>query len=208
MQVEPIFRGVLFASGVAMFAIRIYHQRKVHGQTGTLLPEEPQRGLLFGGLAALCTIGFGAAYIVKPGWPAWAFALPFPAALRGLGVLLLAGGLGLLFLAHHYLALNFSSFVRVRDEHTLVEDGPYRWIRHPIYTAYMMSYVGGGLVSGNWVLTLVATLLFATMVALRVGGEEEAMLGEFGARYEAYMQRTGRFLPRWGGGAHRKDDVA
>jgi protein-S-isoprenylcysteine O-methyltransferase Ste14 len=196
MASEPIFRTVFILAGVVMFAIRLYYQGKVLGEGGTVLPEEPQRGLLFGGLAALCTIGFGAAYIVKPGWPGWAFALPFPVAIRWLGVLLLAGGLGLLFLAHHYLALDFSSYVRVRDEHTLVEEGPYRWIRHPIYTAYGLSYVGGGLVSGNWVLTLVPTLLFATMVALRVGGEEEAMLGGFGEQYEAYMQRTGRFLPR------------
>jgi protein-S-isoprenylcysteine O-methyltransferase Ste14 len=207
MLSESIFRAVFIVAGVVMFVIRLYYQRKVFGERGTLLPPEPQRGLRYGAVAALCALGFGAAYIVKPGWPAWAFALPFPTALRVLGALLLAGGLALLFLAHHYLALNFSSYVRVREEHTLVEDGPYRWIRHPIYTAYVMSYVGGGLVSGNWVLTLVPTVMFALMIALRVGQEEAAMLAEFGEQYRAYMQRTGRFLPRWGGGGPARSDV-
>jgi protein-S-isoprenylcysteine O-methyltransferase Ste14 len=59
-----------------------------------------------------------------------------------------------------------------------------------------MSYVGGGLVSGNWVLTVVPVVMFATMIAQRVDGEEAAMLAEFSEEYEAYMQRTGRFLPR------------
>jgi protein-S-isoprenylcysteine O-methyltransferase Ste14 len=193
---ESFFRAAFVISGMVMFAIRIYYQRTVYAQGGTLRSEEPERGLLFGAPAALCVLVFGAAYIIKPGWPAWAFAVHFPTPLRVLGVPLLAGGLALLFLAHHYLALNFSSFVRVREGHTLVEDGPYRWVRHPIYLAYMMNYVGGGLVSGNWVLTFVPGLLFATMIALRVGQEEAELAAEFGERYEAYKERTGRFVPR------------
>lgn len=196
MPSESFFRTVFILSGVAMFAIRLYYQRKVRGETGSLMPPGPQRGLQYGALAAIVALGFGALYIVRPGWPAWAFAWPLPVALRALGVVMLACGVALLFLAHHYLALNFSSYVRVREEHTLIQDGPYRTIRHPIYTAYFLNYVGGGLVSGNWVLASVPVLLFATMVAQRVGGEEAAMLGQFGDEYRAYMQRTGRFLPR------------
>jgi len=203
---ESFFRAAFLISGMVMFAIRLYYQGKVYAQGGTLRSEEPERGLLFGAPAALFVLVFGTAYIIKPGWPAWAFALRFPTALRVLGVPLLASGLALLFVAHRHLGPNFSSLVRVREGHTLVEDGPYRWIRHPIYMAYVLNYVGGGLVSGNWVLALVPTVLFAVMVALRVGQEEAALVAQFGEQYEAYMRRTGRFVPRWGGAGARGDE--
>lgn len=76
-----------------------------------------------------------------------------------------------------------------------VESGPYRWIRHPIYTAYIINYVGGGLLAGNWVLTLIPVLLFGVLVALKVENEEQAMLEQFGQVYADYKQRTGRLLP-------------
>jgi protein-S-isoprenylcysteine O-methyltransferase Ste14 len=78
----------------------------------------------------------------------------------------------------------------------LVETGPYRWIRHPIYLAYLLNYVGGGLLAGNWVLTGVPVTMFAIVVIVRIGQEERVMTNLFGQQYIAYMKRTGRLLPR------------
>jgi len=198
MEAERWFRAAFVASGVGLFAIRIYYQAKVRKEAGHSLRQQGERGMLFGGLAAVVTITFGLVHIFFPGRPEWAYALHYPDAVRWAGVILLSSGVLLLFLAQHHLALNFSSFVRVREGHTLVQSGPYRWIRHPIYTAYFMNYVGGGLVSANWVLTFVPFLFFAAMIALRVGEEERMMIGQLGERYEQYMRRTGRLVPRLG----------
>ena len=75
--------------------------------------------------------------------------------------------------------------------------GPYRWIRHPIYSAYLLNYAGGGLLSGNLVLTFVPVVMYAILVAIRMGQEEEVLLDMFGQEYRQYMQSTGRLLPRF-----------
>jgi protein-S-isoprenylcysteine O-methyltransferase Ste14 len=69
-------------------------------------------------------------------------------------------------------------------------------IRHPIYTAYLLNYAGGGLLSGNVVLTVVPVLMFAIMISIRMGQEENVLVEIFAQKYREYMNRTGRLLPR------------
>lgn len=201
MDTESLFRAIFIGSGLVMMAIRIYYQAKVRAETGRTAARDSGPSLLFGAVAAVVTLAFGIQYMFFPGTCRWAYAIRYPDALRWTGVVLLGGGEALLALAHHHLGKNFSSLVRVREGHALVESGPYRWIRHPIYTAYVMNYIGGGLVSANLILTLVPVLCFGAMIALRVGDEERAMIETFGEEYELYIRRTGRFLPRFGIGS-------
>lgn len=169
MHSESVLRALFAGSAIALLAIRIRFQRSVESETVRLLGRQRERGLVFGAAAALVAWCFGMSHVYLPGRPAWAYAVAFPLPVRWLGAFLLLGGVMLLHLAHRHLALNPSSFVRVREGHTLVQTGPYRWIRHPIYTAYFMSYLGGGLVTGNWVLAAVPFLTYAAMIGRRGG---------------------------------------
>lgn len=83
-----------------------------------------------------------------------------------------------------------------KDDQQLVQTGPYHYMRHPIYTAYLINYLAGGLISSNIVLTVVPLLMYAVLVALRLKQEEAVMIGEFGADYIEYRQHTGALLPR------------
>jgi protein-S-isoprenylcysteine O-methyltransferase Ste14 len=85
--------------------------------------------------------------------------------------------------------------VVTRREHTLVTDGPYRWVRHPFYDAVGLSVLANSLVAANWFLFLTGGLLFLLLI-VRTRTEEERLLARFGDSYRAYMKRTGRFLPR------------
>ena len=198
MDTSNLFRAIFIGSGLVMMAIRVYYQAQVRTEAGRAAAKDSGPSLLFGAVAAVVTLAFGIQYIFFPGTCRWAYTIRYPDAARWAGVVLLCGGEALLALAHHHLGKNFYSLVRVREGHALVESGPYRWIRHPIYTAYVMNYVGGGLVSANLVLTFVPVLCFGAMIALRVGDEERTMMEAFGEEYEAYMRHTGRFLPRFG----------
>ncbi|MGB2894776.1 MAG: isoprenylcysteine carboxylmethyltransferase family protein [Anaerolineales bacterium] len=196
MDQEIIFRILFILSGVAMFAVRIYYQSKVRGDLRRSEMRDSGARLIPGSIAAIVTIIFGAEYILFPGTFSWAYSIHFPTWLRYFGVVLLTAGISVLWLAHHHLGKSFHSLVVLKEDQELVQSGPYRFIRHPIYSAYFMNYIGGGLLASNWVLTLIPIVFFGIFIALRIEGEEKTMIDKFGDRYARYMKHTGRFLPK------------
>lgn len=93
------------------------------------------------------------------------------------------------------LGKEWSPYLHLREDHELVMDGPYRWIRHPIYAAGFAFRSALILESANLVIALPCIALMG-LVYPRVRKEEAMMIERFGDRYRAYMARTGRFLPR------------
>lgn len=139
--------------------------------------------------------------------PAWLYigtpfitfaSLDAPWAVRIAGVLVAGLGLGLLWWVHRTLGRNFSPWLELRDEHTLVTAGPYARIRHPMYTAGFLLAVSYGLISANVIMATVPLLGLVPLVLVRIPDEEAMMLARFGDAYRAYMARTGRLLPRLG----------
>jgi len=188
------FRVLFILAALAMTAIRVYYQSKILPERDRTAVTGSNWRLIPGAIAALVTLVFGLEYILMPGTLSWAYG-QYPAWLRWLGALFLAAGVVLLGWAHHHLGKSFHSLVVRKTDQSLVDSGPYEAIRHPIYTAYMLNYIGGGLLASNVVLTLIPGPLFALMISFRIGEEESAMLAQFGARYLDYMKKTGRFIP-------------
>lgn len=195
MTHETVFRALFILAFIFMLGIRLYYQSKVLHNRNRLDIRENILSLAAGSIAALTTIIFGAEYIFFPGSFPFTYILPYPAWLRWLGAIFLAGGIFLLWSAHHHLNKNFHSLVVSKQQQSLVESGPYRRIRHPIYTSYIINYIGGGLLSGSLVLTIVPVIMFSLMIASRLGREEALLSERFGQDYLDYMQRTGRLLP-------------
>ena len=196
MNTEIIFRALFILAFIAMLSIRIYYQSMVLHDQGKFEMKEGKLSLIAGSIAALTTLVFGSEYIFFPGFFTFAYVLHYPEWLRWLGALALAGGIVLLGVSHHHLGKSFHSFVGSKEAHVLVETGPYRWIRHPIYLAFLVNYVGGGLLSGNLVLTFVPVTMFAILTLLRMRKEEKLLVDLFGQRYVEYLEHTGRLLPR------------
>jgi len=196
MKLETIFRGLFILSFLAMSAIRGYYQSRLLKDDNPLDFKEGRLSLIAGSIAALTTILFGAAYIFAPGAFPFAYAVQYPDWLRWLGASFLLVGILLLWSAHHHLGLSFHSLVGSKERQELVQTGPYAWIRHPIYTAYLLSYPGGGLLAGNIILTIIPTMMFALLVMIRMPQEEAVLRKRFGQAYADYMTRTGRLLPQ------------
>lgn len=196
MDNEKIFRTLFALAFVAMMAIRIIYQSRVLRDKGQIEVREGYLSLIAGSVAALTTVVFGAEYLFFPGFFSFAYALHYLNWVRWLGGLLLALGIALLGFSHYHLGSSFHSLVVSKENQVLVRTGPYRWIRHPIYTAYLMNYLGGGLLAGNLMLTLVPVTMYAILVASRMGREEEVMRENFGQAYTEYEARTGRLCPR------------
>lgn len=135
-------------------------------------------------------------YALVPQWIAWA-QLDLPPWLRWVGVAFGLGSLSLLAWSDHHLGANFSPTLRVRDKHTLVQTGPYRRIRHPIYTSGIFFMIAMLLVSSNWFVGLCWSGVLV-LYAHRIPREESMMLDSFGDEYRQYMNKTGRLLPKIG----------
>lgn len=171
-----------------------YHRFRAH--TGEKLDRWQEGALILFGLRllGLAMLACGLVWLIEPGWLAWA-AWPLPAWLRWAGVALAAGGGVLMSWTMHNLGKNLTDTVVTRREHALVTTGPYRWIRHPFYTACLLGVAGGSLMMANWLVMLLG-VLGAALLYTRTKKEEENLIKRFGDAYRQYMQRVGRFLPR------------
>jgi protein-S-isoprenylcysteine O-methyltransferase Ste14 len=148
----------------------------------------------------LALIAFFVLYVVNPAWLSW-FSIALPSGVRWLGAGLGAAGLILLVWVHQTLGKYWSATLQLKKEHALVTSGPYRWVRHPMYTALVLLFVGLFLVSALWLFLLL--VVASVLLFCRVIDKEEAMMVEqFGEEYRRYMERTGRFLPCF---VHRSD---
>jgi len=139
------------------------------------------------------------AYMINPALLSWA-EMSLPEWLQWVGLVLGLISLPLLWWIHWALGSNFSSTLHVREEHTLVTNGPYHWVRHPMYTDFYMFLTSILLLTGNWFIGGVMLVALTLIVVTRVKNEEAAMIEKFGDKYRQYMKCTGRFLPPIGAG--------
>ena len=194
--IDLIFRIILGISFLILLGIRLTIQSKVLKEERVI--TENKLSLVSGSIAALTSLIFGAEYLFFPGTFRFSYMLEYPLWLRWLGVVILIIGLIIFFLAHYHLGRNFYSLVAVKEEQKLVTSGPYRWIRHPIYTGYILTYLAGGLIASNQVLTFVPVIFFSLMIINRIPREEAVMREEFGQDYLDMEAYTGRLLPKLG----------
>jgi protein-S-isoprenylcysteine O-methyltransferase Ste14 len=126
-----------------------------------------------------------------------AFTVALPEWLRWLGAALAAASIALLAWSHHALGRQWSPDLVLQKRHALVTSGPYRRVRHPMYSSIFLFLAAASLISANAVIA-VPNVLAMAFLYLRIGSEERMLVGKFGGKYAAYMKRTGRLLPRIG----------
>lgn len=191
---ELIFRialGILF---VAVWAIRLYFQKKVKAVERVSSRHERRENFSYR-LVAFSFVPM-LIYVFTP-WLDFAH-LPFPQWLRWIGVGVAVASTGLYWWAHQALGRNWSGLLEISRDHSLVTEGPYRSVRHPLYSAFFMFAIGILLLSANWLVGTACLAALIYMYLMRVSDEEEMMIERFGDSYRQYMRRTGRLLPRLG----------
>jgi protein-S-isoprenylcysteine O-methyltransferase Ste14 len=111
------------------------------------------------------------------------------------GVGVTALGVGFAIWARLALGTNWSGTVTLKDDHELIRNGPYRWIRHPIYTGILVAVLGTGIIRGQ-VRGLLGFAIILVTFFLKARREERFLRQEFGDGFEEHARRTGMFLPR------------
>ena len=198
MNENLIFRIIIIALFVSAFSVSIYYRRKAQRSSGDEIDRRQEGGFIMvalrigGGLIWLAIL----AYMIYPPAITWA-SLPLPTWLRWFGVVVAITAVFLLFWMFRSLGMNITDTVVTRRDHTLITDGPYRWIRHPLYTFGSLFFISLSLVTGIWLIPLLAIPTFAILIQ-RTSIEERALQERFGDEYLRYSERTGRFFPRFG----------
>ena len=138
-------------------------------------------------------LAFPAAFAVAP-WSKFAL-LNHRVLWFGLGILILLAGSMLRRYCFRTLGRYFTGNVKVEADQPVIEDGLYRFVRHPSYTGGMLMYLGTGLALTNWLSVLILVVMGAATYAYRVRVEEQALGSSIGHPYLEYMRRTKRFIP-------------
>jgi protein-S-isoprenylcysteine O-methyltransferase Ste14 len=198
---ENIFRILAAIILLTGMGISSYFRRKADRDSGEILSRSvdgtPMMTIIRLGGLILWLSPF--VYLVNPAWMAWS-RIGLPDWVRWLAVFIGAlGTLGIYWLFSS-IGSGITPTSATRKQHTLVTNGPYRWVRHPLYTLGSSMFISFGLMADNWFIILLGILAFVAM-ALRTPKEEANLIAKFGDEYRTYMKRTGRFLPKLGGGA-------
>ena len=196
MPVELTFRISLALLLTLILTIRTYYQLSARKSRGRFTYREPRWQVMLKSWLAAASMSTLLVYLAYPGWLNWA-ALDLPLWLRWTGASLGLVAAGLHWWSHYTLSDNFAPFLHIREQHTLISWGAYRWIRHPLYTAFFITGLTWFLLAANWFIGLVWAG-FALAVVCQVNTEEMIMIEKFGEQYRRYRQSTGQFLPRFG----------
>ena len=196
MNDQPLFRWIFIAIFVIALFISGYFRRKAR-QSGEVIPRAREGRLILAGrilfAAPLYLSVF--AYMLNPNWMAWSW-VSLPTWLRWLAAVVGLATLPLIYWVFRSIGHNISETFLTKENHALVTHGPYRWVRHPLYSLATVAFVSLSLVAANWFILAMALLAILVLALVVIPREEARLILKFGQAYREYQQRTGRLVPR------------
>ncbi len=191
---------IIFVSLVAIVStIRLYygfrfkHIGKLNCLSKELLKNENNKTRLIRILFNMCLIVYIIIFVNNPELFK-KFSICFPLWLRWTGVFIGVISVFLFLWIHSILGKYWSPYLELREEHVLIKSGPYKLVRHPMYSAAFLLWIGSTLVMSNW-LIVIANILAVLIMTSRIEKEEKMMIDRFGDEYKEYMKTTGAFVP-------------
>jgi protein-S-isoprenylcysteine O-methyltransferase Ste14 len=197
MEIELVFRMIFIGVFALGLSISTYYRRRAR-KSGEAIYRRQEGALalilrLVMALPLLLAILF---YAFVPRWMEWS-AISLPVWVRWIGAWLGVACLPLLWWVLSSIGSNISETVLTKWEHELVTQGPYRWVRHPLYGVALLKVLALSLIAGNWfmaLLWLIGVLVFRCVV---IPIEEAKLIAAFDGAYEQYRARTGALAPRF-----------
>ena len=195
---ENIFRIAAAVILLAGMGISSYFRIKADKETGEKVSRKVDGNAMmtFIKLGGLILWLSPFIYLINPAWMAWS-KIGLPEWARwigfGLGVICVFG----IYWLFSSIGSGITPTSGTRNQHKLVTNGIYRYIRHPLYTFGSSMFIAFGMMADNWFISAMGILAFIGM-AIRTPKEEANLIEKFGDEYREYMKRTGRFLPKLG----------
>jgi protein-S-isoprenylcysteine O-methyltransferase Ste14 len=120
--------------------------------------------------------------------------VPWNDAFYPIGVVLVAAGLFFACWARYVLGRNWSGIVTVKDDHELIRTGPYRYVRHPIYTGLLLAFVGCAVAIDEWRGALAVIIAYVSLWRKSLL-EERWMIDTFGDAYRRFRSEVPALIP-------------
>ncbi|HUC05750.1 MAG TPA: isoprenylcysteine carboxylmethyltransferase family protein [Acidimicrobiales bacterium] len=186
---EPVAE-VLFWALLALFILGEYAMRfrSFVNRSGTRAERSSLVVVVVGVVGGLLGGIYGAEHriaTIGPGrWP-----------LFVVGLILMAGGLFLRQWSIFVLGRYFTADVRIHEGQTVVDWGPYRWVRHPSYSGMVAFFGGLGLAFSSWFSLAVLIVVPTAGLVVRIRAEERALLAGLGEPYARFAAGRARLVP-------------
>ena len=121
--------------------------------------------------------------------------IPQTQTIQAISIVLVACGVAIAIWARRHIGEYWSSRVALKEDHQLVQSGPYARVRHPIYSGMLLAMIGTGLFVGEWRAVIGVLLVFSAHWQ-KARREERLLANQFGTAYQDYCGRTGSLIPR------------
>jgi protein-S-isoprenylcysteine O-methyltransferase Ste14 len=108
---------------------------------------------------------------------------------------IIALGITLRFISVKQLGKHFTVDVTIREGHELFAGGFYKYLRHPSYSASILSFLGFGVTLNNWLSLLAILAITFSAFVYRMNVEEKVLIEEFGDKYREHIKGTKRLIP-------------
>jgi protein-S-isoprenylcysteine O-methyltransferase len=180
-----------FLTALVIVALHVVAQTGIHA-THRLGASDERRDPQYMRSAAVAgyAVIFGAQV-----WGVWRSYGSVHVVLPLAGAVIFAAGLALRLWSVWVLGRLFTYELAVREGHELVVRGPYRLLRHPSYTGYLMMQAGQGVACMSLITLLIPLVATALFLARRIPAEEAMLAGRFGEAWRAHRERTWRLIP-------------
>jgi protein-S-isoprenylcysteine O-methyltransferase Ste14 len=178
---------------VAMNVIRLHYMKR-YGKLHNKIEEiAPVREKWLTQMMAVAMAGPGILWLFTS-WLSFA-QFTLPDGVRITGFVIGAYGMWWFYRIHKTLGDNWSPVLEIRREHTLIVSGPYKRVRHPMYSDMILWMVSFVLITANWFYAITLCVGLTILFTIRIPDEEKLMTERFGEQYTAYMKRTKRLIP-------------
>ncbi|MDR3571516.1 MAG: isoprenylcysteine carboxylmethyltransferase family protein [Candidatus Pacebacteria bacterium] len=180
MLTAPIFISVFWAIFLVYWIVSAFNTKRY-----------ARRGLMSWGVRLLILLVISAIDSL-PGIHSFFLGVQYSLVVQWIGVVLCGAGVSFAIWARMHLGRNWGMPMSLKEEAELVTSGPYAYVRHPIYTGFILAGLGSSLVTVWWVPPFIVLSAYFVYAGKR---EEMSMQNEFPNRYPEYMKRTKMLIP-------------
>ena len=124
------------------------------------------------------------------------FNIGFPIEIRVMGVIIAVLSLIYFWKIHRALGTNWSPTLEIKENHQLIKTGPYRRVRHPMYTQIWIWTIAQVFIVSNLYAGFSGIFAWAIVYFIRIPNEEKMMIENFGDAYKEYIKHTGKIVPK------------